>query len=466
MTKKRKSSTTVGALSNRIVIPYSPLLRRLLTRLSKSSLLELVFRWLDTTTVDLSPVEDSEDEEDLEMYTVRGIYQEYEKSKRVRTKEVVERIVEHEWRSGLTLLQIAEADFRCLITYPPPATRFSPPITVFGYPDNGGLGKLDLVDHPSAHKWTAAVLSPLGSSSSAANPLPPHFYPATFAHTLQSLLRPMVAPHYFTARHPTLPLTLMRLQLHDPSTAVSSTLAFPPAKRIFWLAFPEGAGGYVYYNIGTGADSLRDVVRQSIADAVSRAHARFELRPANLSARTLEAVAFYRGCGGGEGGMVGAWSIYLEDGADAGVLPDHQRTVREKKVQEKKVEEEARDVAVAVVVDEAVAKRRKIAEGRFGSGAIEGDGTALEKVEFRLDEKFPSSGDEGEGEGEEGFRPKVMVRFEGSHVFAGIRSMVEQGVGFDGSKMPGWITGEEGVTVGTIKDGRLLKRKAPGTIIN
>jgi central kinetochore subunit Mis15/CHL4 len=437
MTKKRKPSTTVGALSNKIVIPYSPLLRRLLTRLSKGSLLELVFRWLDTTTVDLSQGEDGEDDEDLEMYTVRGVYQEYEKSKRVRAKEVVERIVEHEWRGGLTLLQIAEVDYRCLFP-----CVFSLSIFII-HPDGSCfVAEIDLVDHPSTHKWTAAILSPVGSGSASS---PPHFYPATFTHTLQSLLRPMVVPHYFTARHPTLPLTLLRLQLHDPASA--SALTFPPAKRIFWLAFPEGAGRYVYYNIGTGADSLRDVVRQSIADAVSRAHARFELRPANLSARTLEAVAFYKGCGGGEGGMVGAWSIYLEGGADGGVL-DSQRMVQEK------VEED--------VVDQVAAKRRKIAEGRFGNGATEGDGTALEKVEFRLDERFPG-GDE-DNDDEEEFRPKVTVRFEGSHVFAGIRSMVEQGVGFDGLKMPGWITGEEGVTVGTIKDGRLLKRK--GTINN
>ena len=66
-------------------------------------------------------------------------------------------------------------------------------------------------------------------------------------------------------------------------------------------------------------------------------------------------------------------------------------------------------------------------------------------------------GEEEEEEEEEEFRPKITVRLEGSHVFAGVRSLVEQGVGFDGAKLPGWLTGEAGVSTGMVRGGRVKR---------
>lgn len=160
-----------------------------------------------------------------------------------------------------------------------------------------------------------------------------------------------------------------------------------------------------------------------------------------MSAKTLETLCYYRGSGGGEGGMVGAWSIYADGTLEEGPLEIARK----------------REVETAVEEDGEKTKRRKVAEGRFGSGAKEGDGKGLETVEFRIENRFPPL-PEG-GDDDEGFRPTVTLRLEGTHVFAGVRSMVEEGVGFDGMKIPGWITGEGGVSVGTVMDGKLLKKK-------
>lgn len=216
------------------------------------------------------------------------------------------------------------------------------------------------------------------------------------------------------------------------------------------MVFPDNAPGYLYHDIPAAPDSLRDVVRAGIAAAVSRPHARFELRPCAMSAKTLETMVYYRGDGGGEGGMVGAWSVYVDGGVEGGVLEVGERGEGGK-----------RDVEmVDVGREEGEVKRRRIAEGRFGSTGV-GDGRGVEAVEFRVEDLFPGMPEGvGEVEDEEGeFRPSITVRLEGSHVFAGVREMVESGVGFDGVKMPGWITGEGGVSVGTIRDGKLLKKR-------
>ena len=61
---------------------------------------------------------------------------------------------------------------------------------------------------------------------------------------------------------------------------------------------------------------------------------------------------------------------------------------------------------------------------------------------------------EADAEEGESWKPDVKISFQGSHVFAGLRMLVEKGV-LDGERMPGWMTGEAGVSVGIVKDGRI-----------
>jgi central kinetochore subunit Mis15/CHL4 len=60
-----------------------------------------------------------------------------------------------------------------------------------------------------------------------------------------------------------------------------------------------------------------------------------------------------------------------------------------------------------------------------------------------------------------GWRPNVRLTFYGPHVFGGIRQLVECGI-IDGEKMPGWMTGEEGVTIGAVRNGRIRGHKGSG----
>ena len=57
----------------------------------------------------------------------------------------------------------------------------------------------------------------------------------------------------------------------------------------------------------------------------------------------------------------------------------------------------------------------------------------------------------------------TRIAFTGTHVFAGIRQLVEEGI-IDGEKMPGWMTGEAAVTIGAVREGRIrAKDGVPGT---
>lgn len=134
---KRKSLAAPGTpLQNTLVLPYSPAIRRLISRLSKDSLLVLVLTWLDATRVQTykpNLTSEDDDEEDLTLDSVREVYESYKTSRGVKGKDVVERIVEREWKSGLNLIQIAELDYQCLCSSqshpapPPQLTIFRPP---------------------------------------------------------------------------------------------------------------------------------------------------------------------------------------------------------------------------------------------------------------------------------------------------------------------------------------------------
>lgn len=132
--------------------------------------------------------------------------------------------------------------------------------------------------------------------------------------------------------------------------------------------------------------------------------------------------------------------------------------------------------------DEKAAKRRKmVAAGRFGRSGLEGDGKGLERVEVRIEDPLSvlrsirtkgrgkavsrrgQGGSEEEHESHDDthgstlWKPEVRILFQGAHVFAGIRQLVEDGV-IDGEKMPGWMTGQEGVSTAVVKDGIIRKK--------
>ncbi|KAL2184831.1 CHL4-domain-containing protein [Thermothelomyces heterothallicus CBS 203.75] len=166
--------------------------------------------------------------------------------------------------------------------------------------------------------------------------------------------------------------------------------------------------------------------------------------------------------------------------------------------------------------EERAAKRaRLVARARFGRTAMMGDGKGVERVDVVIEDPFPEvaarrrDGGPADGEGAaavgrrrgnggersradaaskggrrvddadgnvqpeeeeeeeqeeggaQGWRPHVRLTFHGSHVFAGIRQLVGCGI-IDGERMPGWMTGEEGVTIGAVRNGRIRGHKGSG----
>ncbi|CAK7202254.1 chromosome loss-related protein [Sporothrix eucalyptigena] len=559
------------------IAPTNAIVTRVLNRLSRPALLSLALDWLDEGNQSLTAPylrargDDADDEdEDGDFYppaaSLEALREHYTdlQNRKGSKRDVLDRILEGDWRHGLSLYQLAMADLQ------------------------------HMYDHPTSQKWTAFQIVPLkaeGDDASAvtavvdkASLVVPRFHPSSFLRNLQAQILPDIKVHYNFDRHKHLPLLLLRIFILDSPYNTSLAASALPAdvdsragataaprltnvesSRTIYIAFPD-ASPFVYLSSaqssspagerapGSGvagssstsgaaaAASLRSLVVEAIPKALSQAHERYALKPTNLATRNLTELLQRRGAGR-TNTAGGGWGIYADEKTTiesplSTLLPESVASRLEGKNGKGADETPSissstkRAASPGKTRDQQQAKRRKqIAAARFGLSAKMGDGCGVERIDIVMQDPFPggrrfdravdrgepmavdegpvptpadrrrSKGgrrsqidaalarDEEEAEeeearvreqarktagqepdeeaetgvddGESTWRPRVALTFHGPHVFAGLRQLVEAGI-IDGEKMPGWMTGEEGVTVGAVRHGRIRGHKGSG----
>ncbi|KAI0851957.1 CHL4-domain-containing protein [Daldinia vernicosa] len=538
----RLSLPTTARLSPSLrVDPANNTVIKTLNRLSRSSLLSLVLDWLDERNQYLCPpllrrpdAPQDEDEDDFyppaeSLEELRGLYESMQARKGGR-REVVDRILEGDWRYGLSLYQLAMADLQYLY------------------------------DHPGSLKWTAYRIQQLkvpAHEDDAEGPeridkeslAVPRFHPSTFLQNLQAEVLPDVKAHYNFDRPKDMPLLLLRIFIIDSpyntDLAVSTrhrgrpgsngsnksiTTSFD-ASRTIYIAFPDAsphiyisksaAGGASSSASAAGeAKSLRALIVEGIPKALSRPRERYTLKGTNLTTKNLSTMLAVKGAGR-TNAAGGGWSIYAGTGtsdlktdsplqtllptpplSDASSI-DTDNTDSDSRKRRRPVNDPAD------VEDEKQAKQARLAaQARFGNAAKVDDGKGIERLDVLIEDPFPvdianfsddeeseiqrenedrtaalsrqsskgrrstlnlsvlvedqeNADDTGGGRRDNDWAPQIRLSFHGSHVFAGIRQLVEAGI-VDGEKMPGWMTGEEGVTIGAVRHGRIKGFKGSG----
>ncbi|KAM3072567.1 chromosome loss-related protein [Clarireedia jacksonii] len=469
--------TTSTLPPSQLVPSTNPSVNKLLSRLSRPSLLTLALDWLDERNqINTAPYlleaddEDSDDAQDLypphsNLESLRELYAAF--PQKGSKRDVLDRILEGDWRHGLTLYQLAMADMQYLY------------------------------DHPTSQKWTALKIVRLSSEMQDEDEKIdsiPRFHPSTFLQNLQTEVLPDVKAHYNLDRHTTLPMLLLRIYILDSpyntslaltSTSTKSSLTFDSSKT-FYIAFPD-ASPYIYVSLtsstgtsgGTDTKSLRKLTLDGIPKAFSRPRERYKLEGTGFSTKNLAALCERRG-GGRENASGGGWGVYAEENKKDTPLNPFIPTPDKKITREDAKEESNKDVPKKMKrardddCEEMVTRRKRIAQARFGKSAMADDGKGIERLDVRLEDTFPSvvsiapdnepaiprgqrkqkgrrstieteldrlhdKDGEGarDGEGQSVWKPDVRVTFHGSHVFAG------------------WMTGEEGATLGVVRDGRI-----------
>jgi len=473
--------TTSALPPSQRVPSTSPAVFRILNKLSRSSLISLALDWLDDRNQILSApyLVDEQGEEDAQdlypaahsLEELREYYTDLQ-SRKGGKRDVIDRIIEGDWRDGLSLYQLAMADMQ------------------------------HLYDHPTSQKWTALKVVQLKNGegheeTEKTTELPslPRFHPPTFLQNLQREVLPDVKAHYNLDRPKSLPMLLLRIYILDSPyntslALLSSNLSTVDSSKTIYIAFPD-ASPHVFVslttsapsltpsNINTASDtrSLRKLLLDGLPKAFSRPRARYALESTGLAAKSLESLLFKRGQGR-TNAAGGGWAEYASDKKNDTPLNNQLPTPP--------ADDEPTERLKALPIlsrgmkrrpdddeDETVVKRRKmVAQARFGNSAMPNDKRGIERFDVRIEDPFPviQNGEERQGGTASGqetddllsdWSPAVTITLHGTHVFAGVRELVECGI-MDGERMPGWMTGEDGVSVGVVKEGRIQGFKGSG----
>jgi central kinetochore subunit Mis15/CHL4 len=513
-----------------------------LIRLSKSSLIDLALQWLgDDNQETCAPylagnrnLEEEVDEDYLwspadTIEELRLIYNRMRFESNANKRYIIDRILDGDWRRGLSLYQVATIDFQCLS------------------------------ENDKTLRWTALKLVPQiddeeGEREPAKKkrktyPAPyPSISPETFLRNLQHQISPLVKGHYYLQRlKPPHELAIIRVCVAEspyanPQSPVQSPLLLTDPGRLIFIALPDSCP-YLYVSVsGTAKDSsstgkkptstrmdittLKRNVLEEIPKALSKSQNRYSLESTFLTARSLAAMMALRG-NSGTNAANGLYTIFSKGFADSSPIDADNSSFAQKILTacEGKYDQES-DLSLSELSlkpqhpaekrtalaekttntfptthpnsDETKLELKVAAAARFGLAGlpeIKPDSSeevptaptgGLDRFQIRLDEDLVSrkegsfsvrTNNHGHSDTDpfnqtepldstsrEVTRPgsaRMTLTFQGSNIFLGIRKLVECGV-VKAEKMPAWMTGEEAVSGGTVREGILVRGKGNG----
>ena len=444
----------------------------------------------------------------------------------IKKRDIIDRILDGDWRRGLSLYQVATIDLQCLS------------------------------ENEKALRWTALKLvSQRHDGESAQPPLHkkrkmdfapyPTVSPNTFLRNLQHEISPLVKAHYYLHHlHAPYDLSIIRICVADspyinPRSCVQSQVLFTDPYRIIFIALPDSCP-YIYISVSGAAKesnlakreplparmditSLKRTVLEAIPKALSKSQHRYALESTSLTARSLSTMLALRG-NSGTNAANGVYTIFANGVVDNSPIDAEKMTFAQKILQacegEDDREHDLNGLKLSSESQEQNGKRTPLAErstntpcaensedwidlkiaaaARFGMvdnsqakpDSAEPESTAriggLDRLQIRLDEdlvslngrSFPLTADEDGDDDVEPFdqvspsKPKSMnLPRQGSACM----NLTFQGgniflgirklveLGLIGiEKLPAWMTGEEAISGGKVRHGIVVHGKGSG----
>jgi central kinetochore subunit Mis15/CHL4 len=327
-----------------------------LIRLSKPALIDLALQWLlEENQATCAPylasnrnLEEEVDEDYLwspaeSIEELRLTYNRMRFESDIKKRYIIDRILDGDWRRGMSLYQVATIDFQCLS------------------------------ENDKALRWTALKLVPQSDyDSSGQEPLKkkrktnqapyPTVSPSTFIRNLQREISPTVKAHYYLHRlHAPQNLSVVRICVADspytnPQSSVQSSLLFTDPTRLIFIALPDSCP-YIYVSVAGAAKeaasrtkkslaarmditSLKRTVLEEIPKALSKSQHRYALESTSLTARSLSTMLALRG-NNSTNAASGAYTIFSKGLVDNSPIDAERTTFAQKVLQACEGEEDA-----------------------------------------------------------------------------------------------------------------------------
>ena len=420
-----------------------------LSRLNRATLIEIAQTWLQDNSQSVylartRTTNEAEEEDYLftpaeDVNTLRQIYNDLrQQEEQVSKAHIIDRIVDGDWRRGLSLAQHAMVDFAYL-EQNDTALRWSALKLVPLQTEEAGLADRD---EPSKkrrkihHEQTYPQISP-----------------SAFVAALKSEISPLVKAHYHLHRlPPPYNLAILRVYILPTGTFGPRKSAIPrkarqatDAGRVMYIAIPNSCP-FVYISLSGSSNPtqrsrdakgpvkakvdmacMKRIVLEAIPKAMSRPQERWALESTKLTTRSLKSIRKLRGNEqpGSGGGAYSKLSIMPEASAEAGQGNEGTR-------QEGLVNQHD--------------NRHRLVEDRFGSMS-DVNHAPLNQVTSRFEDIMNASGESRSTI----YAAPISISFSGPDVFAGLKTLASLGPEHvDLARLPAWMTGEKGVSSITV----------------
>lgn len=477
MVKNDKQSLNVLPNSY-IPVLSKKILNNVLSRLSRSSLLELMYIWpkLINTQPSIHKGQNKYKQRELNKKISQEANEIKHSGSRFPKRKIIDKLLFEYWTDGLNLLQLSQVDCQLL------------------------------VDRPNSYYWILSTVRDNENKEVAVL-----LNPKTFLDLLARELSLLYMTYIYICRHPVFPLIIIRIQVFDLepiNTSSNSNRPHISSHKPYFLAIPMNSPHIIH---SVGNDMVTNIVLQAVERNIPQSPTNILklTTPGNQKPiRSLESMHILHG-NSRFGNSLGIWTPYADNTVDMQPLAALEK---HKCLQESDIDTENDDNLNS---DQGFRKLKQIANLRF-KGSIDGklkserlfdDNRPLKKKkknlrmyianlestdeeydddkatggtneytsvapiqysEFIIKEKITNSTTIDPSHSvqasptEDDRRSKITMKLTGLDVFAGLhelstKTMNESEKILDPSKIPSWLTGEEGASCGIVKDGKFIK---------
>lgn len=408
----------------------------MLGRLPKISLLELMCVWpkIESTQPQVTKSKQKKTNEIVTNYA-RDV-KSMKTGRKVLKRKVIDKILFEFWPKGLNLLQLSQVDCQLI------------------------------VDRPNAYYWNLSTVF-----DSRGKEVPIVLDPKKFLKIVAEELSNLYMTYIYVCRHPRFPLIIIRVQVFDiPNIDLTLKRPHISSRKPYFLAIPINSPHIIH---SPGNDLVTNIVLQVVERCLPQNPGnllRISKKENQVPIRSLESMHILNGSSR-FGNSLGIWTPYADGTVDIHPLGKIEEHITLKGPSEDDNElsllEKTANMRFKGSLDgklkserlyddnrEMKSKKRSLYfddedDDNYEENTIKNEYasiTPIQYAEFNLKNKIGSK------------YSSIQMKLTGMDVFAGLHELsVKHDDILNPIEVPRWITGEEGTSCGTVKDGKFYK---------
>lgn len=452
---RRRKNTHTGILSNRYIPSLSPsFISRELSKLSTESLFNIVDLWLTLPATQPTPTRKQRRNgktREILAKEAGKIFTDLKNNASAHKRQLIDHILVDFYSNGLNALQLAQLDIQIM------------------------------VEKPQTYSWVSSRAKVVMNSmqlDQSIDSLDDFIFSLDAQSFLDQLIRNLsnlYLTHIYISRHPDLPLIIIRIQMYEyvHLKRGSESIRYRPGNKRtrrpdiishkpYYLAIPMSSPNLIH-SVTNPEDLASNLILQAVETTLSTGFRQVKLiKNHEPPVRTLEAMHILKGVSR-LAHSLGSWEPYAAGTVDLGPLgkPEDDEYLKPVDIELLGTEEGKRKAisslkftgTISGGTEQPEKKKKKLNTGEITETNEYASKAPIQSAEFFLQDTLQKKYNEATVNDP----PNIRVRLFGNDVFAGLHELSVRGV-VDPCKLPSWLTGEEGLSTGTIIEKQFTKK--------